>query len=118
MAAGAGLFEMAILVTVIGLFVLVIINSFEKVYAKDSYRTLKITVANDVEISRIIDVVKRRHLKILFLDFDRDYGTNQMAVTFTMRLFHKGVTDKLSHEIVHDLENCGYAIHQLRWSHR
>ena len=118
MAAGAGLFEMAILVTAIGLFVLVIINRFERVYAKDSYRTLKITVANDVKISEIIDVVKRKHLKILFLDFDRDYGANQMAVTFTMRLFHKGVTDQLSHEIVRDLENCEYAIHQLRWSHR
>jgi putative Mg2+ transporter-C (MgtC) family protein len=118
MAAGAGLFEMAILVTLIGLFVLVVVNRFEKVYAKDSYRVLKITVANDVEISGIIEVVKRKHLKILFLDFDRDYRTNQMVITFTMRLFHRGMTDKLSHGIVRDLESCGYTIHQLQWGHR
>jgi putative Mg2+ transporter-C (MgtC) family protein len=118
MAAGAGLFEMAILVTVIGLFTLVVVNRFERVFAKDSYRILKITAANDADISRLIEVVKRKHLKILFLDFDRDYKTNQMVITFTIRLFHKGVTDKLAHEIVGDLENSGYPIHQLQWGHR
>jgi putative Mg2+ transporter-C (MgtC) family protein len=118
MAAGAGLFEMAILVTLIGLFTLVVVNRFEKIYAKDSYRILKITVANDTDISRLIEVVKRKHLKILFLDFDRDYKTNQMMITFTIRLFHKGVTDKLSHAIVGDLESSGFAIHQLQWGHR
>jgi putative Mg2+ transporter-C (MgtC) family protein len=118
MAAGAGLFEMAILVTLIGIFTLVVVNRFERVYAKDSYRILKITVANDVDISRVIEVVKRKHLKILFLDFDRDYNTNQMLITFTIRLFHKGVTDKLSHGIVGDLESSGYAIRRLQWGHR
>ena len=117
MAAGAGLFEMAILVTLVGIFTLVVVNRFEKVYAKDSYRVLKITVASDADISRLIQVVKRRHLKILFLDFDRDYKTNQMDITFTIRLFHKGVTDKLAHGIVADLEGCGYTINRLRWGH-
>ena len=117
MAAGAGFFEMAILVTLIGIFTLVVVNRFEKVYAKDSYRVLKITVANDADISELIEVVKRKHLKILFLDFDRDYRTNQMTIIFTIRLFHKGVTDKLSHGIVRDLEGCGYPIRQLKWGH-
>jgi putative Mg2+ transporter-C (MgtC) family protein len=117
MAAGAGLFEMAVLVTLVGLFTLIVVNRFEKIYAKDSYRVLKITVSNDTKISDLIEVVKRKHLKILFLDFDRDYGTNQMVITFTIRLFHKGVTDKMSHEIVRDLENCGREIRQLRWGH-
>jgi len=117
MAAGAGFFEMAIAVTLIGLFTLVVVNRFEKMYAKDSYRTLEITVANDADIDRLIGVVKRKHLKILFLDFSRDYKTNQMVITFSIRLFHKGVTDKLSHHIVADLEASGYPIQKLRWGH-
>ena len=117
MAAGAGYFEMAILVTLIGLFTLVVVNHFEKIYAKDSYRILEITVANDADISSLISVVKRKRLKILFLDFDRDYKTNRMVITFTIRLFYKGVTDKLSHRIVNDLENCGYPIQKLKWGH-
>jgi hypothetical protein len=40
-----------------------------------------------------------------------------MVITFTIRLFYKGVTDKLSHGIVRDLEGCGYAIRQLQWGH-
>ena len=118
MAAGAGFFEMAIVVTLIGLFTLVVVNRFEKVYAKDSYRTLEITVANDADISRLIDIVKRKHLKILFLDFSRDYKTNRMVITFSIRLFLKGVTDKLSHQIVADLEASGYPIHKLSWGHQ
>ncbi len=118
MAAGAGFFEMAIVVTLIGLFTLVVVNRFEKVYAKDSYRTLEITVANDADISKLIDMVKRKHLKILFLDFSRDYKTNRMVITFSIRLFLKGVTDKLSHQIVADLEASGYPIHKLRWGHQ
>lgn len=117
MAAGAGFFEMAIAVTLIGLFTLVVVNRFEKLYAKDSYRMLEITVANDADIARLIGVVKRKHLKILFLDFSRDYKTNRMVITFSIRLFHKGVTDKLSHQIVADLEASGYPIHKLRWGH-
>jgi len=117
MAAGAGFFEMAIAVTLIGLFTLVVVNRFEKMYAKDSYRTLEITVANDADIDRLIGVVKRKHLKILFLDFSRDYKTNQMVITFSIRLFHKGVTDKLSHQIVADLEASGYPIHGIKWGH-
>jgi len=118
MAAGAGFFEMAIVVTLIGLFTLVVVNRFEKVYAKDSYRTLEITVANDADISKLIDMVKRKHLKILFLDFSRDYKTNRMVITFSIRLFLKGVTDKFSHQIVADLEASGYPIHKLRWGHQ
>ncbi len=117
MAAGAGFFEMAIVVTLIGLFTLVVVNRFEKVYAKDSYRTLEITAANDADISGLIEVVKRKHLKILFLDFSRDYKMNRIVITFTIRLFHKGVTDKLAHGIVKDLENSGYPIHKLKWGH-
>ncbi|UCF99209.1 MAG: MgtC/SapB family protein [Spirochaetaceae bacterium] len=117
MAAGAGLFEMAILVTLIGVFTLVVVNRFEKIYAKDSYRVLEITVPNDADISRLINVVKRRHLKILFLDFDRNYQTNLMVITFTIRLFHRGVTDKLSHAIVKDVESCGYTMNKLKWGH-
>ena len=56
-------------------------------------------------------------MKILFLDFDRDYKTNRMVINFTIRLFYKGVTDKLSHAIVSDLENSGYAIQKLKWGH-
>ncbi len=117
MACGAGLFELAVAVTLIGLFTLVVVNRLEKLYAKDSYRTLEIVVPNETDLSAVIDTVKREHLRILHLDYERDYIKNQMLVLFSIRLFHKGVPDKLSHQIIRDLESSGLPIQRIKWWH-
>ncbi len=114
MASGAGFFELAIVVTGIALITLVLLNKFEKLYAKDSYRTLEIITQNDTDLSRIIEIVKRKNLKILYLDYERHYEKNWMVIVFSIRLFHKGVTDKLSHTIIQDLETSGYSIQKIR----
>lgn len=118
MSAGAGLFELAIITTLIGLFSLIVLNKFEKIYAKDSYRTLEIVTSNKIGISDIIDVVERDDLKILYLDKERNYEENKMLVRFTLRIHHKGVADKLSHTIVKDLEQSGHPIYLIKWWHQ
>ncbi len=117
MACGAGLFELAIVVTLIGLFTLVVVNRLEKLYARDSYRTLEIVVPTQTDLSRVIDTVKRENLKILHLDYERDYQKDQMVVLFSIRLFHRGVPDKLSHKIVGDLEASGLPVQRIKWWH-
>jgi putative Mg2+ transporter-C (MgtC) family protein len=117
MACGAGLFELAITVTLIGLFTLVVVNRLEKLYAKDSYRTLEIVVPNETDLSAVIDTVKREHLRILHLDYERDYAKNQMLVLFSIRIFHRGVPDKLSHQIIRDLESSRLTIQRIKWWH-
>ena len=117
MACGAGLFELAIVVTLIGLFTLIVVNRLERLYPKDSYRTLEIGVPNETHLSAVIDIVKREHLKILHLDYEKDYASNQMIVLFSIRLFHRGVPDKLSHEIIRDLESAGLPIQRIKWWH-
>ncbi len=117
MACGAGLFELALVVTAIGLFTLVAVNWLERLYAKDSYRVLEIAVPNRTDLSRVIDTVKREHLKILHLDYERDYQKDQMTVIFNIRLFHRGVPDKLSHKIIADLESSGFPIQRIKWWH-
>jgi putative Mg2+ transporter-C (MgtC) family protein len=117
MACGAGLFELAIVVTLIGLFALIVVNRLERLYPKDSYRTLELMVPNQTNLSAVIDIVKRERLKILHLDYERDYVKNQMIVLFSIRLFHRGVPDKLSHEIIRDLESSGFPIQRIKWWH-
>ena len=117
MAAGAGFFELALVVTAASVFTLVVVNLFEKAYPKDYYRTLAVTTSNDADISELIRRVKRQGIKILFLDFEKDYEANSMVVSFDIRIFHKGVTDKLSHRIVDDLEASGAPIRKVRWYH-
>ncbi len=117
MAAGAGLFEIALVVTLLGLVTLVLLNILERYYAKDSYRVLEIVTSNEDDLSLLIQTVKRPRVKILYLDFERDYEHRRMRVVFNIRLFHKGVTDKLSHGIVHDLELTGKTFHSIKWWH-
>jgi putative Mg2+ transporter-C (MgtC) family protein len=117
MACGAGLFELAIVVALISLFTLTGVGYLERLYAKDSYRTLEIVVPNLTDLTRVIDTVKREHLKILHLDYERDYQKDQMLVVFNIRLFHRGVPDKLSHRIIGDLESSGLPIQRIRWWH-
>jgi putative Mg2+ transporter-C (MgtC) family protein len=117
MASGAGFFELAIVVTVGSVFTLVVVNLFEKGYPKDSYRSLAVTTTNDADISVLIRTVKRKNIRLLFVDFERDYGNNRMVVSFTIRVFYRGVTDKLSHTLIGDLERCGVTIQRIKWSH-
>ncbi|MBN1836178.1 MAG: MgtC/SapB family protein [Spirochaetales bacterium] len=117
MASGSGFFELAMVVTAGSLFTLVVVNLFEKMYPKDYYRTLEVTAPNETSISELIRIVKRKNVRILFLDFERDYDSNRMIVSFNIRIFHRGTTDKLSHRIVHDLEQSGAAIQKIRWWH-
>ncbi|MCK5547995.1 MAG: MgtC/SapB family protein [Thermoplasmata archaeon] len=116
MAAGAGFFDAAIVATVISLAGLILLNYFERIYAKDSYRALEIRTSNDTNISDIIETVKRKNLKIIHCDYEQDYDNNVMSMKFLIRLFHRGATDKLSHKIVGDLRSARFPIKSIKWS--
>jgi len=118
MSAGAGFFEFALVATFIGLLCLVLLHGLEKKYAKDSYRILEVETTNNVNISELIDIVKRENLKILYLDNKRDYDENKMLIKFTIRLHYKGVADKLSHITVEDLEKSEIPIYKINWLHK
>jgi len=118
MSAGAGFYELSLIVTIIGLASLIFLNPLERGYAKDSYRSLQIITANETNISQVIDVVKRDGLKIVYMDKERNYETKKMKIIFTVRLHHKGGTDKLSHGIVQDIENSGIPVYKIRWWHQ
>jgi putative Mg2+ transporter-C (MgtC) family protein len=118
MSAGAAFYELALIVTIIGLASLVFLNPLERGYAKDSYRSLLIVTANQTDMSQVIGVVKREGLKIIYMDKERNYETNKLKIIFTVRLHHRGVTDKLSHSIVQDIEKSGIPVYKIRWWHQ
>ena len=117
MAAGAGFYEIALFATIIGIFCLVALQRVEKFYKKDSYRTLAIRTSNSVNISDIIDRIKSKDLTILYCDYARDYVNDQLEVKLSVRLFHKGITDKRSHAIVKELEELGLPLESINWYH-
>ena len=118
MSIGAGYYMIGVAATLLGLFTLVFLNRVERLYAKDSYRVLKVIVALETDISDVIDIVKRSFIKILFLDIERDYEQRIIKATFTIRLNHKGITDKLHHDLVDDLEQSNIKLHNIKWTHQ
>lgn len=117
MAAGAGQFVVAAAATTLGILSLILLNRFEKTYRKDHYRRLIIKTSNEVKVSDIVNLVKRENVAVIYCDYERDYLHNLLTVRLSLRLFHKGITDKLSSAIVKDLETANMPLNSVDWSH-
>ena len=118
MAVGAGLYLLGIYSTLIGVVALVALKNLDKLYPRDSYRTLVIVTPNETELSEIIKPIKQfPELKILYFDFERDYDGGVTSVKLTLRLFHKGITDKLSHSILQAYLNAKVPVKRIKWDH-
>lgn len=115
MAAGAGYLLLATVTTAIALVSLVGLKAFERLYAKDFYRTLSVTTTDGVESRRIIDLVQRKGVTVLACDIERDYAGGTTTTTLSLRLLHKGVTDKLAHGIIRAIEESDVPVRRIRW---
>lgn len=117
MAAGGGFFVLAAMTTGVALLGLVALKAFERGYAKDSYRTLTVTTGIDVTASDIIAVVKRPHVTVLNCDIERNYAAGTTVTRLSIRLYHRGITDKLAHGLIKELEESPLKIRKVKWSH-
>lgn len=116
MAAGAGLYFIAALTTVISLVGLIALKHFERLYAKDSYRTLTVVTPVDISASRIISIVEKGNLSILSCDIARNFTTKTAETRLEIRIYHRGITDKVAHSIIKSIEDSGVELHEVRWS--
>jgi putative Mg2+ transporter-C (MgtC) family protein len=117
MAAGAGYFELAFVVTGIGLASLLTLNRLERLFSKDAYRVLEIFTSSSVDAGSVVAAVRCRHIKILHTDFERDYGTDTLRLTLTIRLFTRGNTDAFSESIIREIKATGIPITRIAWQH-
>jgi len=117
MAAGGGYYVLAVTITAVALLALVALKAFERIYAKDSYRVLTVIMGSEAMPSDIIDLIKRPHLTILNADIKRNFETGTTEIRLSIRLYHKGITDKLSHGIISSLEMAHLGVREVRWSH-
>ncbi|MCB1150791.1 MgtC/SapB family protein [bacterium] len=117
LACGAGQYVLGAIASGLAMLGLVALKAFERTYAKDSYRILTVTATADVTASDIIALVKRPHLSILNCEIDRDYTAGTAVTRLSVRLYHKGITDKLAHGIIDSLETSPLTIRRVSWSH-
>jgi putative Mg2+ transporter-C (MgtC) family protein len=118
MCSGAGIFTLAVAATIMAIISLVALNYFERCYKCDSYRTLTIDADINVSPSTVINIVRNRHdVHVIFFDQEKKYDINIATFILSLRIFSKGITDKLSHQIIEDLEKEGLDLKRISWKH-
>jgi putative Mg2+ transporter-C (MgtC) family protein len=118
MTTGAGRYLEAVLISGISIFALVLLPPIETLLKKHSYRILEITTDLEVDVSKIIRVVKEQKVRVLRCDIDRDYGSGTLKASLLIRLFSRDVTDKYAHGIVESIENLNISLKRITWHPR
>jgi len=116
MAAGGGYFIIALSTTFIALVFLIGLHYLERVYPKDSYRVLTIETPNDIKPKNLIDIVAEKNVKVVFIEFERDYESRTTITKLHVHIFHKGLTDLLSHSIAERIERENIHLKKITWS--
>lgn len=115
MACGIELYLIASITTLLALFALVLLRRLERYYRKDVYRNLEVKIPNEVDVDRVLAVVKSREVMVTFFGMKRDYETRTTTATLSLRIFHRGTADKLSHAIIRRLEQSQIPLKSVRW---
>jgi putative Mg2+ transporter-C (MgtC) family protein len=115
MASGAGFYIIALATTLLALFSLILLRRLESHYRRDVYRDLEVKVPNEVDIRRVAETVKSDEVMIIFFGMERDYETQMTTVKMSLRLFHKGDADNLSHLVIRNLEQSHIPMKAVRW---
>jgi len=115
MASGAGFYLIALVTILLALFSLILLRRLERHYRRDVYRDLEVTVPNEVDIRRVTETVRNDEVMIIFLGMERDYETQLTTLRMSLRLFHKGDADNLSHLVIKNLEENNIPLKAVRW---
>jgi putative Mg2+ transporter-C (MgtC) family protein len=115
MTTGAGHYTIAAATTVLALVTLVMLRRLERYYRKDIYRDLEITVRNDVDTRRLIEMVKSKEVMLISLGVERDYERQTTIIKMSLRLFYRGNADRLFDLIVERLEKSPVSLKAVRW---
>lgn len=117
MAVGAGNFNLAISTTIISILSLIVLQKLEKIIKKDAYRILTISVKNNIDVTMIIEIIKKLKIKIQFFDIEKSYDDNTTIMRLSLSIRKKGIVDKLSHTIFNSLEESKIKLKKIRWDH-
>lgn len=115
MAAGGGYYWIAVITTALALTGLIALKFLERLYPKDSYRSLSVITPIDVETAQIIDIVESTNAKILRWDIHRNYESGVSVTKLSIHFFHRGSTDNLAHGIIKSLEASPLVLKEIRW---
>jgi hypothetical protein len=68
-----------------------------------------------VDIQKVIEAVKSKEVRIIFFGLERNYETQTTTARMSLRLFHRGDVDKLSHLTIERLEQSDLPLKSIKW---
>ena len=114
MAAGAGLYCLAIFVTIVTLLSLVLFQLFTRFLPHHSYRILYVKKQGNSDFTNIILQIKK-FIKIQNLNYEFDFCKKEYAIKVNARIFHANKTDKTFGKLCSVLTNQDDSIITVRW---
>jgi putative Mg2+ transporter-C (MgtC) family protein len=118
MAAGGGYLTIAVCTTFIALLFLISLHYLERIYPKDSYRVLTIETPNEIKPKYLINLVSEKNIRVVFVEFERDYEGGLTILKLHVHIFHKGITDLLSDRLTEKIERENIQLKKITWSRR
>lgn len=115
MAVAAGYYQIALLSTALSVITLMFIHGLEKKFTKDTYRFLIVEADLAFSPSVLTDLLKKHGIKIITFSIKKDFAEKTIRIKIYLKLFHSGPSDKLSHEIMRELETPENQIRSIRW---
>lgn len=113
--AGAGFAEIALVADAAAVLALTFLHYLERAVPHESHRVLSLRVPLETPIASVIATVRREQVTVLQFDCDRDHARRAMTLRLSLRLRHRGSTDRLAYGIVEDVERAFPAVRRIRW---
>ena len=62
--------------------------------------------------------VTEKNIRVVSVEFDRDFERKLTILKLHVHIFHKGLTDVLSHRIIQKIEHAKIPLKRIAWSRR
>jgi putative Mg2+ transporter-C (MgtC) family protein len=115
MAVGAGQFDAGLLGTAVAIGALFFLGRLHRGIPRDSYRRLEVVTGLTSQTDELISVLKDAGAQVQATDIMRDHRNGEMRITYHLRLFHSGRTDKLAHNILRRVEEGATELRSVYW---
>jgi putative Mg2+ transporter-C (MgtC) family protein len=115
MAAGGGMYWVSILTCAMTMLTLVGLKYYERTMTRELYRRVTVSTRQDIELSRLSDIMRETGLKVLAYDLSRDFKTGLLTARFDVRMFHKGTTEKIAQKVIDALRDAQIEVDHFSW---
>jgi hypothetical protein len=92
------------------------LNLIEKLYAKESYHSLEIVASSEVSLPDIMDVFKKRNLKVKHFMYELDHENKTLSSRFVFRFFERSLRTNSYQDLMNDFEDAKLKIKRIKWT--